>query len=165
MPYEVEITRLAQEAIFDLRFVSSEPASQFTKWAGVELEINRLIGIEHLQWVRLGPRRVMIKSALEHEQQIEQKLLTTLSDTHRASVVNVSDYYLGIRIGGENAPAVLAHAVPLDLHDFAPGNATATVVFSVGGLLICEQRNCYAVWIERSYFDYIWQRFRVCSLA
>lgn len=167
MSDQVEITRLGQEAVFDVR--SIRPVDM-EKWLSCcdtvgPVDMNRLIRFEDCQVLRVGPRRVLFKSALENEAHLERQLVGKRGATSMVSVINVSDYYLGVRLTGSNALTVLAHAVPVNLYDLSPGSGTATAVFSLGGIVICEYPDDYAVLVERSYLDYVMQRMRVCGLV
>ncbi len=168
MAYQVEISHLDQAAMFDVRSVHPDDLENWFSSHSVldgATEMNRMIVCEEFEVLRIGPRRAIITSTLENEAWLEQQLSRDLAATRRVGVVNVSDYYLGIRVRGPDALTVLAHALPLDLHLLNPGSGTATVVFSIAGIVICERADSFAVLVDRSYFDYVLQRMAVCGLV
>ncbi len=165
MAYAVEFTQLNQEAMFDLRCIGAE-LDQFFLSLGVEekIEKNQLTVFESLEILRLGPRRTLIKSVLENESQIEQRLNRHFKYTKELSVVNISDQFAGIKIIGVDMLEVLAHVVPINLYEFPPGSGTSTAVFSQAGIVIRGEVNSCSVYVERSYLHYVWRRMNVCGL-
>ena len=165
MGYAVEITPLEQQAVFDIR--TATPIIDdclFRLDVGGPFEKDRIAGTNGLQILKLGPRRALIKSTLNNETQIEEKLNSALADARQTSVVNLSDMYLGIRIAGTDAAEVLAHAIPIDLHELPPGSGTATAIFSLSAIVFHESDPSYSVYVDRSYFDYVWHRINLCGL-
>ncbi len=166
MTYEVSINRCHQQAIFDIRGIRPDlDSSLIESGMTARVEKGKIVLSDELEILQLGPRRILVKTALENEQQVEQDFRAALIDTRRLSVVNVSDLYLGVQLTGPDALEVLAHAVPLDLYEFPPGSGTSSAVFSLTAIVICEAMNRYVLLVERSYLDYVQKRLRVCALT
>lgn len=165
MTYDVDITCLEQQALFDIRTVMPVIDDCLLK-IGIKEPIknNRLILMDDLVALKLGPRRILIKSVLDNEFQIAESLNSFLEDVTGVSIVNVSDMYLGIQLAGRHANEVLAHATPFNLHNLPSGSGTATAVFSLSGIVIHESDSCYSIYVDRSYFDYVWGRINTCGL-
>ena len=165
MGYAVEITPLEQQAVFDIRTARPIIDDCLLRLdVGGPFEKDRIAGTNGLEILKLGPRRALIKSTLNNEIQIEEKLNSALADARQTSVVNLSDMYLGIQIAGTDAAEVLAHAIPIDLHEFPPGSGTATAIFSLSAIVFHEWDLFYSVHMDRSYFDYVWHRINLCGL-
>ncbi len=154
-----------QEAIFDVRCIKPD-MNQFCANLGVTEEVKkaRLLRWQNFEILPLGPRRILIRSTLENEQQIERRLNSTFQNNREISVVNVSDLFAGIRLADADVLEVLAQVVPLDLHNFPPGSVTATAVFSQWGMLVHENATSWSVYVNRSYLDYVWCRIHACGL-
>ena len=167
MRYDVVITSVDQEAIFDLRCLDESDFEVFFSRLGAPgpIEQHRVVKIDDYEVLNLGPRRAWLKSALQNEQPIEELLTNALTDASRLSIVNVSDLYLGLRICGPDALEVLAHVVPLNLYELSPGRGAMTAVFSISGMVICERDHQYVILVDRSYLDYVRQRLTYCTLA
>ncbi len=165
MGYSVEITSMDQEAMFDvqcIRPILDDFVARFS--LEVSSDTDEFLSSVEFNILRLGPRRVLIQSSLRDEYQIEYRAASCNSDPKNLSVVNVSDLYLGIQLAGTDALEVLAHAVPLNLHEFAIGDSTLTAVFSIAGIVTRTAEESYSLYIDRSYFDYVWYRLHVCGL-
>ena len=167
MRYDVVITSVDQEAIFDLRCLDKSDFEVFFSRLGAPgpIEQHCVVKINDYEVLKLGPRRAWLKSVLQNEQPIEKLLTNALADASRLSIVNVSDLYLGLRICGPDALEVLAHVVPLNLYELSPGRGAMTAVFSLSGMVICERDNQYVILVDRSYLDYVRQRLTYCALA
>lgn len=165
MGYETDIACLEQQAVFDIRTVTPtiDDCLHGLDIRG-SIEKDRIIVTHEMELLKLGPRRALITSTLSNEFQIEEKLKNRLGNAGAASVVNVSDMYLGIQVSGRDAAQVLAHATPINLHDFPPGSGTATAVFSLSGIVLHVSESTYSVYVDRSFFDYVWQQIKVCGL-
>ena len=167
MRYDVVITSVDQEAIFDLRCIDVADFEVFFSKLGASgpIEQQSLVKMNDYEVLKLGPRRAWLKSALQNEQPIEKLLTNALTDANRLSMVNVSDLYLGLRVCGPDALEVLAHVVPLNLYELLPASGAMTAVFSISGMVICERENQYVILVDRSYLDYVRQRLTYCALA
>ncbi len=165
MQYSVEFLPLAQESVFDLRSVDPNLNNFFTRLGVTEpVEQNRLIMVDDLEILMLGPRRALIRSALENEPRIERRLADCVSGVEGMGVFNVSDLYLGFRISGTDALDVLAHAVPFNLHELSPGHGSSTAVFSLYGIVIRDAEDSFRVHVDRSCLDYVWNRIHACGI-
>ncbi len=165
MGYSVEITPMDQEAILDVRCITpllDDFVARFTMEDSPDTD--EFFSFVELKILRLGPRRILIRSSLNEEYQIEYRAVSCNSDPQNLSVVNVSDLYLGIQLTGTDALEVLAHAVPLNLHEFAIGDATSTAIFSIAGIVTRFDEESFSLYIDRSYFDYVWYRLHICGL-
>ena len=165
MGYSVEITPMDQEAMFDVRYnmpILDDFISSFSMEESPDTD--EFFSSVEFKILRLGPRRILIQSSISEEYQIEHRIATCNSDPQNLSVVNVSDLYLGIQLAGTDALEVLAHAVPLNLHEFAIGDATSTAVFSIAGIVTRTAEETFSLYIDRSYFDYVWCRLHVCGI-
>ena len=165
MGYSVEITPMDQEAMFDVRCIMPNLEDFVSRFSIEESpDTDEFSSSVEFKILRLGPRRILIQSSLNEEYQIEHRVTTCNSDPQNLSVVNVSDLYLGIQLAGSDSLEVLAHAVPLNLHEFAIGDATSTTVFSIAGIVTRTAEESFSLYIDRSYFDYVWYRLHVCGL-
>lgn len=165
MGYSLEITPMDQEAMFDVRCNMPILDDFVTRFSLEESpDTDEFFSSVEFNILRLGPRRILIQSSLQEEYQIEQRAASCNRDPQNLSVVNVSDLYLGIQLAGTDALEVLAHAVPLNLHEFAIGDVTSTVVFSIAGIVTRTAEVSFSLYIDRSYFDYVWYRLHVCGL-
>ena len=165
MGYRVEITPMDQEAMFDVRCNSPILDDFVARFKEEESpDTDEFFSSVEFNILKLGPRRILIQSSLNEEYQIEHRAATCNSDPQNLSVVNVSDLYLGIQLAGTDALEVLAHAVPLNLHEFAIGETTSTAVFSIAGIVTRIAEESFSLYIDRSYFDYVWYRLHVCGL-
>ncbi len=165
MGYSVEITPMDQEAMFDVRCIVPH-LDDFVDRLRMEEspDTDEFFSSVEFKILRLGPRRILIQSSLNEEYQIETKAASCNIDPQNLSVVNVSDLYLGIQLVGTDALEVLAHATPLNLHEFAIGDATSTAIFSIAGIVTRTAEKSFSLYIDRSYFDYVWSRLHVCGL-
>ncbi|MYD78392.1 MAG: hypothetical protein F4239_05740 [Gammaproteobacteria bacterium] len=165
MGYSVEITPMDQETMFDVRCITPILDDFVARFKMEESpDTDEFFSSVEFNILKLGPRRLLIQSSLNQEYQIEQRAAACNSDPQNLSVVNVSDLYLGIQLVGTDALEVLAHAVPLNLHEFAIGEATSTAVFSIAGIVTRTAGDSFSLYIDRSYFDYVWYRLHVCGL-
>ncbi len=165
MGYSVEITPMDQEAMFDVRCITPVLDDFVARFRMEESsDTDEYFSSVEFNILRLGPRRILIQSSLNEESQIEQRAAACNSDSQKLSVVNVSDLYLGIQIAGTDSMEVLAHAVPLNLHEFEISDATSTAIFSIAGIVTRTAEESFSLYIDRSYFDYAWHRLHVCGL-
>lgn len=112
---------------------------------------------ESLLW--LGPSEWLLWIDEKRRRQVYDTLQQATIGLH-ASVVDVSDYYTIIRIGGRHADAVIAHGCPLDLRakHFLNGSV-AQSHFRNAAILLYRIRNGYDIQIRRSYARYLWDYF------
>ena len=85
----------------------------------------------------LGPDEWLIATALDEAGAVAEALRDKLTG-HHAAVVEVSDYYLTIRVEGPRARDVLAKGTPLDLHPrvFAKGQCAQTILAKASVLIV-----------------------------
>ena len=165
MGYSVQIMPMDQEAMFDVRCITPILDDFVASFKNEESpDTDEFFSSVEFNILKLGPRRILIQSSLNVEYQIKQRVAACNRDPQNLSVVNVSDLYLGIQLAGTDAMEVLAHAVPLNLHEFTIGDATSTAIFSIAGIVTRTAEESFSLYVDRSYFDYVWYRLHVCGL-
>ena len=119
-------------------------------------------GNTRLLW--LGPEEwlLWVKSQAVKKQLV--LLQKALSGQH-AAVINVSDYYTIIRLGGEKAAQVLAHGCPLDMRDkrFGVGGC-AQSHYRNAAILLYRTDDGYDVQVRWSFAQYLWHYFSQVSM-
>lgn len=107
----------------------------------------------------LGPEEWLLWTPLEKLQRTHNALHKALAAQH-AAVVEVSDYYTLLRIGGKQARQVLAHGCPLDLREAHFGSgACAQSHFRNAPILLHNRGKDYAVQVRWSFAPYLWAYF------
>lgn len=113
----------------------------------------------------LGPDEWLVATGLDAAGALRGRLATSLADTHH-QLVEVSDYYTTIGIGGARARHLLSKLVVTDLHprEFPVGSAVATVLAKANVWLWLRSDETggpeFSVTVRRSHADYVW-----CLLA
>ena len=110
-------------------------------------------------WV--GPDEWMIHSPEDGEAALVLALREALEGIH-SQVVDVSDYYVVIRISGPAAREVLAKGTPLDLHPraFKAGQVTGTRYANATiQISQVDDNPTYDVQVRWSFADYLWSYF------
>lgn len=110
-------------------------------------------------WV--GPDEWLIHAAAGSQDTLVSNLRNALDGIH-SSVVDVSDYYVVIRISGPNARDVLAKGCVLDLHPRAfPVGKVAGTLFANATVVLrhVDDGPTYDVQVRWSYADYLWNYF------
>jgi len=93
------------------------------------------------------------------------KLETALDGLH-AQVVDVSDYYTGIRLSGPHARDVIAAGSPLDVHPqiFQPGHCAGTRHGHVAIFLARRDgEDIYDLRVRWSFADYLWRQLATAA--
>lgn len=109
-----------------------------------------------LYWT--GPNEWMLHCALEATADLLAQLEAARAQAHLAAV-DVSDYYVVLRLQGEQARAVLSRGTPLDMHpsQFKAGDATPTRFAKCSVLLHARADDCFDLQVRWSHAAYLWQ--------
>ncbi|MGB0867105.1 MAG: sarcosine oxidase subunit gamma [Granulosicoccaceae bacterium] len=109
-----------------------------------------------LFWI--GPNEWLLHCADELTAQLQQQLQQVAEGAHMA-VVDVSDYYVLVRLEGDDARAVLSRGTPLDMHAkaFKVGEAVSTRFAKCSVLIHAQSDNCFDVQVRWSHAEYLWQ--------
>ncbi len=177
MAYDVTITRAPLAALFDMRATRTVMAS-----AGSSLGApmppdtpNTATSKDGITVMWVAERRFMVHGPLEREATMATifsekaiALNAARRDSGRGrekgggmnvtSAMLVSDAYARFDIEGPDAVAIVAQATPLDIREpeFPESAATFTEVFYLTGILYnAPGLDGFALWVERSYGDYI----------
>lgn len=129
MAYDVTITRLPLQALFDLK----GGADAVQKWCGKALpplparanSFSEKSG-RTLQWI--GPDHWILRAEIGEEDALLAALRPEAAPTE-VSVVLISDTLAFFTVTGPDAEQVLAVATPLDLRDLADDSVTLTEAF------------------------------------
>lgn len=111
----------------------------------------------------LGPEEWLLWA---NDRQFDKKFKTLQEglSSHHAAVIDVSDYYTIIRIGGDKAAQVLAHGCPLDMRDKRfTVNSCAQSHYRNAGILLYRRKNGYDVQVRWSFAQYLWEYFAKVS--
>ncbi|HSH42560.1 MAG TPA: sarcosine oxidase subunit gamma family protein [Arenicellales bacterium] len=105
----------------------------------------------------LGPDEWLIHCADDARPGLEEKLKSALADQHSA-LVDVSDYYVVMRLSGSRVFEVLAKAVPLDLHPraFHEGCCAQTRFGHASVLLHKLSEDTADLQVRWSFAEYVW---------
>ncbi len=162
MLYDAHINRLAMRALFDIRGAATDLEQMAFQLGDSTPQIfHQLKKFESIQCIRLGPRREFVRSELEQEHALSEKLLN-LCKGRKLSCVNVSDMYVAYSIDGPDACQLLKQIVSINLSEFKPRSAVTTEVFELAGILIHSAHNVFQIYVARSYGDYFWNRLKRC---
>lgn len=109
-----------------------------------------------LYWI--GPNEWQLFCDLDKTAQIVADLEGTRSEAH-LSAVDVTDYYVVLRLEGELARSVLSRGTPMDMHTqaFLAGDARATRFSKCSVLLHSHSDTCFDVQVRWSHAEYLWQ--------
>jgi sarcosine oxidase subunit gamma len=156
MGYQVDISRLGAQALFDLK--GSRTALQ--KWAGKALpdfpEMANTACIKgDMILMHVGRDHWLVHAPLGQEASLEAVLKPTAAPCD-ISVVRVSDTLAFFAITGRDADQVMAVATPLDVHtrSFPDAGATYSEFFGLKGLIV-RQSGGYLCAVEQSFGDMI----------
>lgn len=159
----LSLDRIPIQTLFDIRGASAD-LDRLAEGLGFPAPAHsgQLVMNASMQWVRFGPSRGFIKSAIDQEKLLENELLKHCSEL-KVSWVNASDMYCGFLVRGENKCRLLNQIVSVNLHELKPAGAVATEVFELSGILIHSMRNDFEIYVARSYEDYAWNRILRCK--
>ncbi|MDJ0685237.1 MAG: sarcosine oxidase subunit gamma family protein [Alphaproteobacteria bacterium] len=107
----------------------------------------------------IGPNEWLIHTEENAQTDLKDALQTALDGIH-AAVVDVSDTYTVIQVGGPRARDVLAKGCPLDLHPrtFGPGRCAGSVyIKAVIHLYQTDGAPTYRLQVRWSFADYLWR--------
>lgn len=109
---------------------------------------NRLI------WI--GPNELMFYCSIDKVDEYIVALKGALKSHHHA-VVDVSDYYITLRLQGASARALLNSECPLDLHPsaFKKGDSAGTLFAHANILLNALDKNIFDIQVRWSFADYL----------
>ena len=109
-----------------------------------------------LYW--MGPNEWVLHCSLEAVGDLIAAFEVARSNAH-LSAVDVSDYYVVIRLAGEASRAVLSRGTPLDMHasQFKVGDATPTRFAKCSVLLHAQDVNTFDLQVRWSHAKYLWQ--------
>ncbi len=111
----------------------------------------------------LGPDEWLVVGHAETEGPLSSTLEAALPD---ATIIDVTDGYATIRLGGSLARDVLSMGTPLDLHprQFAAGAATRTLFARTTVILHkVNEDPVFDIHVERSQADYLWTWLEAAS--
>lgn len=105
----------------------------------------------------LGPNEWLIHSEEDAQRALEARLRETLKDLHTA-IVDVSDYYVVMRLSGEKILEVLGKGTPLDLHPrtFLTGRCVQTRFGHSTVLLHKVDDDTVDLQVRWSFAEYVW---------
>ncbi|MFN3460122.1 MAG: sarcosine oxidase subunit gamma [Oceanibaculum sp.] len=102
----------------------------------------------------LGPDEWLLLCAEEEREILQAALETGLAGQH-ASVVDVSDAYLGFDVTGEKAAELLAKGCSLDLHPTAfPVGRVARTTLAKADITLLRTAEGFRLYVLRSFADY-----------
>jgi len=121
------------------------------------VEPNTVAGSDAHTVFWLGPDEWQIHCPEDGQEALVDSLRTALEGRH-AAVVDVSDYYVVVRVAGDKTLEVLAKAVPLDLHAraFAPGRCAQTRFHHASVLLHKLADDRVDLQVRWSFAEYLW---------
>lgn len=105
----------------------------------------------------LGPDEWQIHCGEDRQRDLVSGLREVLKDKH-AAVVDVSDYYVVMRLAGKKALEVLSKGTPLDLHPrvFPPDRCAQTVFGHATVLLHKLDEETVDLQVRWSFAEYVW---------
>ena len=156
MSYDVQITRLPLNALFDLKRV----ATAIKSWAGLGLPAlpnlpNTRTRQDAVELFYIGRDHWIVRAPLDQEELLENQFKPANCPAD-ISIVRVSDTLTFFRITGLQAGEIMAVACPLDLHEseFGPDAVTYSEVFGLKALVMrCDGGFEFAV--EQSFGDMV----------
>lgn len=106
----------------------------------------------------MGPDEWIVLSAEDGQTALFAGLEKALAGLH-SSIVDVTDYYVSMRLSGENARDILMKGTPLDVHPskFSKGMCTNTL-YAKATIFLMQLDNApvYEVMVRWSMADYLW---------
>lgn len=132
---------------------------------GVSLpsEPNTAVSGEDHAILWLGPDEWLVVGPPESEGALSSTLAAALSG---AAIIDVTEGYATIRLGGPLARDVLSMGTPLDLHprQFAAGAATRTLIARITIILHkVSEDPVFDIHVERSQAHYLWTWLEAAS--
>lgn len=120
-------------------------------------EPNTVAGSDDCTVFWLGPDEWRIQCAEDAQHELVDRLRAALEGQHSA-VVDVSDYYVVMRLSGEKNLEVLGKGTPLDLHPRAfPANACAQTRFGHATVLLHKVADDIVdLQVRWSFAEYVW---------
>lgn len=105
----------------------------------------------------LGPDEWQVHCPEDEQHELVQRLRAALEGRHSA-VVDVSDYYVVMRLSGPKILEVLAKGTPLDLHPraFPPGSCAQTRFGHATVLLHKAADDVVDLQVRWSFAEYVW---------
>ena len=100
-----------------------------------------------------GPDEWMVWA--DNDERVLSLLQDAVKDTF-AALVDVSDYYIIIRINGDNAKRILSAGCPLDLQK---NDECAQSRYANAAILLCRVGNNFDVQVRWSFAAYLWRYF------
>lgn len=109
-----------------------------------------------LYW--MGPNEWLLHCELSEVPTLLTALAQAAQGAHLAAV-DVSDYYLVLRLQGADARDVLTRGTPLDVHPqvFTAGEAVNTRFAKCSVLLYAVADDCFDLQVRWSHAEYLWQ--------
>ena len=155
MSYDVTITRLPLDALFDLK----GPAEALAKWCptlpAFPATPNTWTGDDNLRLCHTGPNRWLLRAPIAEEPALDTALRPTEAPPE-VSIVRVSDTLTFFRLTGAEAAEVLAIGCPLDTHEsaFPEIAATYTELFTLKAFLMRAPQG-FDIAVEQSFADMV----------
>lgn len=121
------------------------------------LEPNHFVTFGGLTILWIGPDEWLVHCQEEWEEVLDYGLNAKLK-RFSGAVINVSDYYVMLRIAGDKARALLQKSVPLDLYppSFGPGRVAGTVLQKATITLAQVDATQFDIQMRRSFAAYVW---------
>ena len=150
MAYDVTITRLPLQALFDLK----GDAAAVRKWGGKALpalpvrfgSFTEMDG-RTLKWI--GPDHWILRADLAEEDTLLVTLRPDAAPTE-VSVVLISDTFAFFAVTGPDADQIMAVVTPLDLQTLAENGVTVTEAF-LGKAMVRRISGGYELAVDQSY--------------
>jgi len=132
-------------------------AAQGVLGAALPVEPNTVAVTDDYTVFWLGPDEWQIHCPEDGQGALAGALEQALAGCH-AAVVDVSDYYVVMRLSGERATEVLGKTVPLDLHPraFSPGRCAQTRFAHATVLLHKLAEDCVDLQVRWSFAEHVW---------
>ncbi len=156
MAYNVEIRCNDIATLIDLR---GDPAALAGHLDAAHLELpkrpNARLATNEAMLFRVGPRRVLLQAGPGLAPALSKALEAVAEDLMLAAA-DISDAFVAFAVSGPDALDVMTQATPLDVsaETFPEDAASFTDVFGQAGL-VTRAPGGFAIFIERSYADYI----------
>ncbi len=109
-----------------------------------------------LYWI--GPSEWLLHCDIDTAAETVLSLQQAAEGAH-LSTVDVSDYYVVLRLEGVYAREVLSRGTPLDVHprSFQQGEAVSTRFAKCSVLLHAHDDSCFDLQVRWSHAEYLWQ--------
>lgn len=143
----------------NLRVDAGDAAAAVRSVLGCDLPVdpNTVTATDEHTVFWLGPDEWQIHCAENGQAELAESLQQALAGRH-AAVVDVSDYYVVMRLSGHRAAEVISKAVPLDLHPraFQPGHCAQTRFAHATVLLHKLAEDTLDLQVRWSFAEYVW---------